>query len=129
METLTIASYGQWISENTENLVGTRGDNIYHCLNRADEKPFLRGQKNDTNSTEELWLQWVSTPCPFDEYDQLRRCIGRQPDQCVHAKCKFNCKGFSTYSPLQMFTRKLQINYYFQMLLLHMKMFKRFKSR
>ena len=97
METTTIASYGQWISENTETLVGKRGDNIYHCLNRADEKPFFRGQKNDTNSTEELWLQWVSTPCPFDEYDQLRRCIGRQPDQCVHAKCKFNCKGFSIY--------------------------------
>ena len=29
---------------------------------------------------------------------------------------------------LQMFTHKLQINYYFQMLLLHMKMCKRFKS-
>ena len=97
MVTNTIVSYGQWITEDTDNFVGKRGDDIYHCLNRADEKPFFRGQKNDTNSTEELWLQWASTPCPLPlkEYSQWRRCIGRQPDQCVNARSKFNSKGFS----------------------------------
>ena len=96
MVNTTIVSYGQWITEDTENFVGKRGDNIYHCLNRADEKPFFRGQKIDTNLTEEFWLQWASKPCPYDEYySQWRRCIGRQPDQCVKAKCKFNYKGFS----------------------------------
>ena len=34
----------------------------------------------------------------------------------------------TTDSTLQMFTYKLQINYYFQMLLLQMKMCKKFKS-
>ena len=34
----------------------------------------------------------------------------------------------SEWTTHQMFIHKLQINYYFQMLLLHMKMYKRFKS-
>ena len=108
MVTTTIASYGQWITEDTGYFVGKRGDDIYHCLNRADEKPFFRGQKNDTNSTEEFWLQWASTPCPFDDShhtdSQLRRCIGRQPDQCVNAFSKFNSKGFSMEQTTMIFS-------------------------
>ena len=55
----------------------------------------------------------------------------------TNSKIAYKIKTFSTtskakvvklHTTLQMFTHKLQINYYFYMLLLHMKMCKMFKS-
>ena len=56
----------------------------YDCLNRGDENPFLI-----RNITSKTWTQWINTPCPKDQYNEFRRCLGSKPDVCVNAACKY----------------------------------------
>ena len=81
---------GQWI-EDTK-----RGNEIYQCLNRADENPFVRNKKNDTN-----WLEWVSKPC----FDEGRRCLGERPDECVYTVGKFYLEKYD--SPIEFITNMI----------------------
>ena len=69
-----IVPHGQLIE------IGLRNDGTYHCLNRADENPFLI--KNYVNDT---WLQWANTPC---DNSDARRCLGSNPEQCCLSYCK-----------------------------------------
>ena len=59
-------------------------DGTYHCLNRADEHIFSEKRQNNTNND---WLQLVTTPC--EGGDAQRRCLGRNPDQCVDLTGKY----------------------------------------
>ena len=64
-------------------------DGTYHCLNRADEHIFSEKRQNDTNNGTD-WLQSVTTPCDLDVFgDGWRRCLGRNPDQCVWVYSKY----------------------------------------
>ena len=64
-------------------------DGMYHCLNRADEHIFSEKRQNDTNNGTD-WLQSVTTPCGLDVFgDAYRRCLGRNPDQCVWVYSKY----------------------------------------
>ena len=60
-------------------------DGTYHCLNRADEHIFFEKRQNDTNNGTD-WLQLVNMPCVSDGH---RRCLGRNPDQCVDPGSKY----------------------------------------
>ena len=60
-------------------------DGTYHCLNRADEHFIFEKRQNGTNN-ETDWLQLVTTPCVSDTD---RRCLGRNPDQCVNLRGKY----------------------------------------
>ena len=69
---------GQWISPIE------KGDgHTYHCLNRKDEKPFLK--KVNTTREENSWLENVNSACPYGE--DYRRCLGNRADECI---CKYN---------------------------------------
>ena len=64
-------------------------DGTYHCLNRADEHIFSEKRQNHTNNGTD-WLQSVTTPCGLDVFgDAYRRCLGRNPDQCVWVYSKY----------------------------------------
>ena len=64
-------------------------DGTYHCLNRADEHIFSEKRQNDTNNGTD-WLKLVTTPCRLDEFrGHYRRCLGRNPDQCIWINSKF----------------------------------------
>ena len=60
-------------------------DGTYHCLNRADEHFIFEKRQNGTNNATD-WLQLVTTPCVSDTD---RRCLGRNPDQCVSLRGKY----------------------------------------
>ena len=67
---------GQWISPTKKG-----DDQVYHCMNRADEDPFSKRKSGNSSSIEKSWLQFVNTQC---EIDFFRRCLGDRPDICVH---------------------------------------------
>ena len=75
----TSLTQGQWIRTNQNH------DHIYHCLNRGDENLFSKRLKNESNGIED-WIDQVNANCQNNEF---RRCIGRNPEQCVYAPCKF----------------------------------------
>ena len=52
-----------------------RDGHFYNCFNRADEDPFKKITYNQS------WSDWVRSPCLDDTY---RRCLGKNPNQCVH---------------------------------------------
>ena len=73
----------------------TRDNGLFNCFNRADESPFLKARKNHTKKD---WLQVVNTPCSDNEYDfQKRRCLGRNPNQCVYLSSKFKTFFITKY--------------------------------
>ena len=63
----------------------------YDCLNRGDENPFLIRNitSNGTDADSKTWTQWINTPCPKNQYNEFRRCLGSRPDVCVKAICKY----------------------------------------
>ena len=56
---------------------------FYDCFNRADENPFKRAAYNQSES--KSWSELVRTPCPLDGDGKYlyRRCLGKNPNQCV----------------------------------------------
>ena len=65
---------------------GSKNNGIFDCINRRDEEETTFNKKNSDNSTQD-WLREVHKPCPKGE--NYRRCLGNQPNRCVHSKCKF----------------------------------------
>ena len=63
-------------------------ERLFHCLNRADEDPFVEaGRQNETENDEEMtWTEYVHKPCKRGK--SYRRCLGDRPDVCVYAECK-----------------------------------------
>ena len=62
---------------NGQDIVAdNKGDGLfYNCFNRADEDPFRKVAYNQS------WSDLVRTPCPLGH--SYRRCLGRNPSQCV----------------------------------------------
>ena len=52
---------------------------FYNCFNRADEDPFKITAYNQSED-DKSWSEWVRTPCQI--YNN-RRCLGKNPSQCV----------------------------------------------
>ena len=68
-----IAPRGQWIKTIEKD------DNVYHCINRADENPFTKKNNSMGDDSQQNWMNLVNSPCP----DAERRCLGRRPHQCI----------------------------------------------
>ena len=66
-------------------------DSQFYCLNRGDTNPFLitNSEINKTDTDSKTWTQWVNTRCPFNTWNDDRRCLGSRPDICVEASGKY----------------------------------------
>ena len=78
--------------------IGSKNDGTFDCLNRQDEEETTFKNTTSDNATQD-WLSEVHKPCPnitggswtddFKNGKNWRRCLGNQPDRCVHSVSKF----------------------------------------
>ena len=67
-----------------------KGNNLYNCLNRLDEKPFFKKLGNDTGNMPEGELWWINVNAKCKSPESLRRrCLGHNSDQCIYAYSKY----------------------------------------